>query len=100
MLLVSTHTQYDKKSACHQFENIWCSSLLGGLLQTDTDSLRKMILGDLLELGLQKHGEEVKAIVQRAIKGEHLIMFQVQYFATSLGLFTTGNLRNDVVGSI
>nr|XP_039248070.1 LOW QUALITY PROTEIN: dynein beta chain, ciliary-like [Styela clava] len=40
----------------------------GGLLQTDTDSLRKMILGDLLELGLQKHAEEVKSIVQRAVK--------------------------------
>jgi len=42
---------------------------LGGLLQTDTDSLRKMVLGDLLELGLQKHADEVKAIVQRAVKG-------------------------------
>lgn len=42
---------------------------LGGLLQTDTDSLKRMVLGDLLELGLQKHSDEVKAIVQRAVKG-------------------------------
>nr|XP_018669149.1 uncharacterized protein LOC104266158 [Ciona intestinalis] len=27
-----------------------------------------MVVGDLLELGLQKHGEEVKSIVQRAVK--------------------------------
>jgi len=44
----------------------------GGLLQTDTDSLKKTVLGDLLELGLQKHADEVKAIVQRAVKGEFL----------------------------
>lgn len=43
--------------------------MTGGLLQTDTDSLRKMVLGDLLDLGLQKHAEEVKSIVQRAVKG-------------------------------
>ena len=45
------------------------TSCSGGLLQTDTDSLKRMVLGDLLELGLQKHADEVKAIVQRAVKG-------------------------------
>lgn len=40
-----------------------------------------MILGDLLELGLQKHGEEVKAIVQRAIKGGRDTMIHVKYLS-------------------
>ncbi|ELU01784.1 hypothetical protein CAPTEDRAFT_107783 [Capitella teleta] len=40
----------------------------GGAVQIDNDTLKRMTLGELLSLGLQKHGDDVRAIVQRAVK--------------------------------
>ncbi|CAH1797693.1 unnamed protein product [Owenia fusiformis] len=40
----------------------------GGALQIDNDTLKRMTLGELLSLGLQKHVDDVRAIVQRAVK--------------------------------
>ncbi|XP_033103095.1 dynein heavy chain 9, axonemal-like [Anneissia japonica] len=40
----------------------------GGILQIDNDSLKRMTLGQLLQLGLQNHVDEVRAIVYRAVK--------------------------------
>ncbi|XP_064650622.1 uncharacterized protein LOC135502065 isoform X3 [Lineus longissimus] len=40
----------------------------GGALQIDNDTLKRMTFGELLGLGLQKHVEDVRAIVQRAVK--------------------------------
>ncbi|XP_078672103.1 uncharacterized protein LOC144911712 isoform X1 [Branchiostoma floridae x Branchiostoma belcheri] len=42
--------------------------ITGGVLQIDNDSLKKMTLGQLLELGLQRHVDDVRNIVQRAVK--------------------------------
>ncbi|XP_071095883.1 uncharacterized protein [Haliotis cracherodii] len=40
----------------------------GGALTIDNDTLKRMTLGELLSLGLQKHVDDVRAIVQRAVK--------------------------------
>ncbi|XP_051787196.1 dynein axonemal heavy chain 11-like [Erpetoichthys calabaricus] len=40
----------------------------GGQLRVTPGTLRQMTLGDLLTLGLQKHTEHVKSIVERAVK--------------------------------
>ncbi|XP_053409232.1 uncharacterized protein LOC123561373 isoform X4 [Mercenaria mercenaria] len=40
----------------------------GGAISIDNDSLKRMTLGDLLGLGLQQHVDDVRAIVQRAVK--------------------------------
>ncbi|XP_071959570.1 uncharacterized protein [Antedon mediterranea] len=40
----------------------------GGILQIDNESLKRMTLGQLLQLGLQNHVDEVRAIVYRAVK--------------------------------
>ncbi|KAK6172547.1 hypothetical protein SNE40_016179 [Patella caerulea] len=40
----------------------------GGALTIDNDMLKRMTLGELLSLGLQKHVDDVRAIVQRAAK--------------------------------
>ncbi|KAI0240665.1 Dynein heavy chain 9, axonemal [Lamellibrachia satsuma] len=40
----------------------------GGAVQIDNETLKKMTLGELLSLGLQQHVDDVRAIVQRAIK--------------------------------
>ncbi|XP_043910785.1 dynein beta chain, flagellar outer arm-like [Protopterus annectens] len=42
--------------------------LTGGVLHVTAENLRTMTLGDLLTLGLQKHIDHVKTIVQRAVK--------------------------------
>ncbi|XP_075192459.1 uncharacterized protein LOC142291659 [Anomaloglossus baeobatrachus] len=40
----------------------------GGLLRVTADSLKAMTLGDLLAMDLQKHTEDVRSIVQRAMR--------------------------------
>ncbi|KAL3885754.1 hypothetical protein ACJMK2_025795 [Sinanodonta woodiana] len=40
----------------------------GGALTIDNDTLKRMTLGELLSLGLQQHVDDVRAIVQRAMK--------------------------------
>ncbi|XP_033641711.1 dynein beta chain, flagellar outer arm-like [Asterias rubens] len=40
----------------------------GGALLIDNENLKRMTLGQLLQLGLQNHVDEVRAIVQRAVK--------------------------------
>ncbi|KAL5020323.1 hypothetical protein ScPMuIL_003215 [Solemya velum] len=42
--------------------------VIGGALTIDNDTLKKMTLGELLSLGLQKHVDDVRGIVQRAVK--------------------------------
>ncbi|XP_052258855.1 uncharacterized protein LOC127863384 isoform X2 [Dreissena polymorpha] len=40
----------------------------GEVVQIDNDTLKRMTLGELLSLGLQQHVDDVRAIVQRAVK--------------------------------
>ncbi|XP_056412427.1 uncharacterized protein LOC130355786 isoform X2 [Hyla sarda] len=40
----------------------------GGMLRVTADSLKAMTLGDLLAMGLQKHTQDVRTIVQRALR--------------------------------